>query len=113
MRTGLLNRRILLRKWHDVPVGGFGVTQTFDAGTAMWASFQPVGAALFYGTQQVESGVTHQVTIRRSQALNELTITSEHVVEQKGIRYRVKRAKNLLDEDVWVVLDVEQLGPVT
>ena len=112
MRTGLMQRRIKLRKWQDVPAGGFGITPTYDAGVSLWASIQPVGAALFYGTQQVESGITHQVTVRRSTAFNELTVTSEHVIEHKNIRYRVKRAKNLLDEDVWLVLDVEQLGAI-
>lgn len=113
MRAGLLQRRVTLRKWQDVPAGGFGMTATFDAGVVLWACILPVGAALFYGTQQIESGITHEITLRRSAAINELLITSEHVVEHKNIRYRVKRAKNLLSEDVWLHLDVEQLGAIT
>jgi len=112
MRAGDLNRRITIRKWDDAPATGFGVTQTFDPGFTVWAFIRPTGAALFYGLQQIESGVTHQVVIRRSLVLNELSITGKHVVEHKGIRYRVKRASNVEDADVWVALDVEQLGVI-
>ena len=37
MRAGLLQRRVTLRKWQDVPAGGFGMTATFDAGVVLWA----------------------------------------------------------------------------
>jgi SPP1 family predicted phage head-tail adaptor len=115
MRAGDLNRRVRIRKWTDVPtggMGGFGGQQVFDPGVTVWAFIRPTGAALFYGTQQIQGGITHEVVVRRNSVLTEALITSEHVVEHKGIRYRVHRAKNVDDADTWVAIDVEQLGAI-
>lgn len=110
MRAGDINRRVTIRLWQDVANAGFGTTQTFDAGNGAWAFIRPVGAALFYGTQQIQNDVTHQIIVRRTSVLNENTVTALHVVEHKNIRYRVKRAANVEDADVWLQLDVTQLG---
>lgn len=110
--AGALDRRVTLRRWQDIPNAAFGVDQTYDAGVTVWASIEPVGSAIFWGTQQIENGVTHRVTARRSSAINELTVTGEHVVEHGGLRYRVKRASDLNGAGRFVVLEVEALGAI-
>lgn len=108
--AGDLNRRVKLRKWQDVANAGFGIDATFDPGVTVWASVEPVGSAIFWGTQQVENGVTHRITVRRTAAINEVTITGEHVAEYASLRYRVKRVSDLNGERRFVVLEVEVLG---
>ncbi len=110
--AGDLNRRVTLRKWQDVAAAGFGIDQTFDAGATVWASVEPVGSAIFWGTQQVGNGVTHRIIVRRTAAINEVTITGEHVAEYAGLRYRVKRASDLNGARRFVVLEVEALGAI-
>lgn len=110
--SGDLNRRVTLKKWQDVADSGFGIDQTFDAGATVWASVEPVGSAIFWGTQQIENGVTHRIVVRRTDEINEASITGEHVAEYAGLRYRVKRASDLNGERRFVVLEVEALGEI-
>jgi len=110
--SGDLSRRVTLRKWQDVAAAGFGIDATFDAGATVWASVEPVGSAIFWGTQQIDNGVTHRVTVRRTSAINEITITGEHVAEHDGQRFRVKRASDLNGERRFLVLEVEALGVI-
>lgn len=110
--AGDLNRRVTLRKWQDVVDSGFGIDQTFDAGATVWASVEPVGSAIFWGSQQIENGVTHRIVARRTATINEASITGEHVAEYAGMRYRVKRASDINGERRFVVLEVEVLGAI-
>lgn len=111
--SGDLNRRVTLRKWQDVAAAGFGIDATFDAGATVWASVEPVGSAIFWGTQQIENGITHRIIVRRTAAINEIAITGEHVAEHAGQRYRIKRASDLNGERRFVVFEVEVLGGIT
>lgn len=110
--TGALNRRILLRRWQDVADTGFSIDQTFDPGTTVWGSLEPVGSAIYWGSQQIEQGVTHRLIVRRTAAINEHSITGEYVAEHLGIRYRVRRASDLNGEGRFLVLEVESLGAI-
>lgn len=106
------NKRVRIREWQDVPAIGTGIDQTVDNGVPAWASLTPTGAALFYGTQQVETTVTHRLKTWRTARVNALVITGAHVVEHAGIRYRVKRATDLDEDGAFVQLDLEQLGAI-
>lgn len=106
------DKRVRIREWQDVPAIGTGIEQTQDSGVAVWASITPTGAALFYGTQQVETTVTHRLKTWRTARVNALVITGSHVAEHKGMRYRVKRATDLDAHDAFVQLDLEQLGAI-
>lgn len=91
---------------------GTGISPTFTTLAEAWAKIEPVGTAIFFGSKQVGESVTHRITLRRSAAVTEGTVTGEHVVESGGLRYRVKRATPLNGKKVWLMLEVEELGSV-
>lgn len=109
---GEMDRKILVRELQESPGIGSTVDQALDPGVPAWARLQPVGAALFYGTAQVESGVTHRAATWRTSQLNELTVTAAHVVDCEGVRYRVKRASDVGDGRRYLLIDLEQLGVI-
>jgi len=110
---GKLNKRGTIRRWQDVPDAvTFGIEQTFDAGQEVWCGIEPVGSAIFWGTAQVENGVTHRAIVRRSSTVTETIITGEHVLESEGLRYRIKRASDLNGAGRFVVLECEALGAI-
>lgn len=105
-----LNRRILIRKQTDQPVMGGTVNQTFDAGKQVWAKHHPVGNAIFFGTKQVGEDVTDRFIIRRSSDFTEQNITSSHVIDFDGQRYRVKRCSDLEGKRLFLIIETEGLG---
>lgn len=109
---GEMKRRVRIRVWSDAAAAGFGIDQSFDAGQTIWARLQPAGTALFYGTQQIEPGMTHRLACWRSSTVNALVITRDHVAEHGGIRYRVLRVTDLEGDRQFVVMDLEQLGVI-
>lgn len=110
--VGELNRLVTVREWQDMPSMDGGISQTFDAGKKAWAKLVPVGAALYYGTQQVEAGVTHRLETWRTSRLNERTVTGAHVVECEGLRYRVRRATAMDQERQFLLVDLTELGAI-
>lgn len=111
-QLGEFDRRVLVREWQDVPTPGAGISQSFDNVQRAWGRLEPVGAALFYGTAQVEAGVTHRFATWRTSKLNERTVTGAHVVESEGMRYRVRRATAMDQERMFLLLDLEELGAI-
>ena len=110
---GALDKRVKIRRWQDEPDITTGVEQTYDAGVPAWARIEPTGAALFYGTAQVESGVTHRLATWRTAAINADLVGGGHVVDHGGMRYRVRRATDINGQRAFVLLDLEQLGTIT
>lgn len=110
--VGELDCLVTFRIWQDMPVPSGSVDPTVDAGQQAWARIEPVGAALFYGTAQIEPGVTHRLGTWRTAALNERTVTASHVVDYDGLRYRVKRATNMDQERMFLLVDLELLGTI-
>lgn len=111
-RSGELNRRVAIKRWQDMPAMSGSITVSDTLVATVWAKIEPVGNAIFFGTKQVGEGVTDRIYIRRTSALNERTITGEHVCESGGLRYRVRRASALNGEKKFVLLEVECLGDV-
>ena len=112
-QVGELDKLALIRRWQDQPDDFTGIDQTVDAGVQAWSRIEPAGSALFYGTAQVETTVTHRLATWRTSAVNADTITGDHVVEHGGMRYRVRRATDLNGQRAFVLLDLEQLGSIT
>lgn len=113
--VGELDKFVRIRAWQDEADGGTGIEQTYDAGVEAWARIEPTGAALFYGTQQVEAGVTHRLATWRTSQLNADVIGGGHVVDHGGVgglRYRVRRAMDINGQRAFVLLDLEQLGVI-
>lgn len=111
-QIGELSKFVKVRAWQDVPTNDSSIEQVYDAGTNAWARIVPVGAALFYGTQQVESTITHRLATWRTTGINADVIGGNHVVDHAGMRYRVRRATDLDGARAFVVLDLEQLGAI-
>lgn len=109
---GEFDRLVQIRKWTDAASAGFGITQAFDAGEPAWARIEPAGTALFYGTQQIEPGMTHRLATWRTSTINALLITRDHVVEHEGMRYRVRRVTDMAGRKDFCVMDLEQLGVI-
>lgn len=114
---GDLNRRLTLKKQADMPAMGAGVSETFSTVSLCWAKIVPVGTAIFFGTKQVDEGVTHRIFVRRVPGvITELLIDANHVFDQtvngENIRYRVRRASDLEDARDFLMIDVELLGNV-
>lgn len=110
--AGDLNRRIVIKRWQDMPAMGGGITQIDTLVGEVWAKHEPVGNALFFGTAQVGENITDRFILRRSATLTERTITAEHVIEWDGQRYRVRRASDLNDARRFVMIETENLGNV-
>lgn len=108
--TGELTRRLAIKRRQDLPAMGGGVTPSYTVVATVWAKIEPVGGALFFGTQQVGEQVTDRVFIRRTAALTERTITGEHEFECDGQRYRVRRASAVNGGKAFVMFEVENLG---
>lgn len=109
---GELDKFVKVRAWQDVPADDAGIDQTYDEGFTAWARILPTGAALFYGTEQVETTVTHRLVTWRTARLNGDQIGGNHVVDHAGMRYRVRRAADLNGARAFVLLDLEQLGAI-
>lgn len=111
---GELDKLVRFREWQDQPDADQGIDQTYDDGVEAWARIEPTGAALFYGMQQVEAGVTHRLVTWRSNLINGLEIGGGHVVDHNGsqTRYRVRRATDMNGREQFVLVDLEQLGRI-
>lgn len=111
---GELDARVRLREWQDEPDADHGIDQTYDEGVEVWARIEPTGAALFYGMQQVEAGVTHRLVTWRSERINALTVAGSHVVDhyRTQTRFRVRRAVDMNGGQEFVLIDLEQLGKI-
>ena len=108
MNVGLLDQRILVRRWQDVADLGVSIEQTFAADIVLYANKRSASGSVFYGTQQVDNKVTDIFTVRYRQ-----DITAEHVIELLGVRYRVKRAYPYRDRKNFTVIETEALGAIT
>ncbi|WP_295379562.1 head-tail adaptor protein [uncultured Pseudacidovorax sp.] len=110
---GELTMRVRIRPWQDEPDDGTSIDPVYGEGFEVWARLKPVGAMLYYGTAQVQAGITHRLVTWRTARVNAQAITAAFVVEHRGLRYRVKRATEVDEStEVWVLLDLEQLGTV-
>ena len=105
--AGELNRRVTILRQQDFPDATDGIDQTNTEVATVWAKIQPVGGGVYYGSVQTDNAVTHRITIRRR-----TDVTTEHVIDHGGTRYRVKRSADLGTRREFTVIDVEELGAV-
>jgi SPP1 family predicted phage head-tail adaptor len=110
--AGELNRLIAIKTQLDQPAMGAAITKNFTLFATVWAKHHPVGSAIFFGTKQVGEDVTDRFIIRRQNAINEQTVTANHVIEFKNTRYRVRRASDLEGARQFTMIEAECLGNV-
>lgn len=112
-QVGELNRRVKIWLTVHLPDERLGFTQAAVREDEVWGKLEPVGAALYWGAKQVESGVTHRITVRRITGRTRPQDFAGVVeLEVDGIRYRVQRVADLGGLNRFTVLDVEEKSDV-
>lgn len=110
--AGALRHQIAIRLQSDAPAAAFGLDTTYGAPLTVWAQHVPVGAAIFFGTQQTGEGVTDRFFVRRFDGTQPEQITAAHVIEFGGQRYRVRRASDLEGARKFTMIEAECLGVI-
>lgn len=105
--AGELRNLITLKSWQDAPNASAGLDKNYTAPVKAWAKIEPVGAAIYHGTQQTDNAITHRFYIRFITG-----ITVDQVIEHSGIRYRIKRASDLMFRQQFLVIEAEELGAI-
>ena len=103
--AGSLRTRLTIVPWKDVSTGFADAVAEDGAPRYRWGNVSSVAAATYWGSQQIDTGVTHLILVRY---LPE--ISSRHVIEAEGFRYRVRRVKHNSGPKRWTWLEFEQLG---
>ena len=110
--VGELNRRVTIRRWVDVPNAAFAVDQTFDAGSTRWGKIEPIHSLALRMGMQTSEMPTHLVWVLYGDRSRPEDITVEHVVQTRGVRYRVLGTHDVQDRRRFTRIEVKALGPV-
>ena len=71
----------------------------------LWAKIEPIGSAIYYGSEQTGDAVTHRIWLRwRGDIDNRYEVLHHNRV------YRVRRQSELNGEQRFLLLDVVELG---
>lgn len=89
LTAGDLRRRITIRAWSDVPNAAFGLDQTFAAGLTVWTKHEPIHGLALRAGAQTDEVATDLFYVRRMAGTAPHEITSAHVIDFSGRRYRV------------------------
>lgn len=103
--AGDLNRRVTLRRRSDMPASNGGLDSLFTDERKRWAQIQPVGTAVYSGSIQAATKITHRITLRYLGVL-----PTDFEVLHGDIVYRVQRATDMNGGHKFTVLEVEELG---
>lgn len=108
---GELNRRVKIYHTVSLPDERLGFTKSSLKEDVLWGKLDPVGSGIYYGSRQVESGVTHRVIVRsipgRTRPQDFKGVTEIFI---DGTTYRLRRVADLGGLDRFTVLDVEEKG---
>jgi SPP1 family predicted phage head-tail adaptor len=113
--TGELIRRVTIRRWTDTANVGYGIDHNFDAGITRWAKIQPVFGVAYIAAQQIGEDITHRIWLRYGPGTRTDEITVQHVIDysQGNRRYRVVRATNSMDAQMFTMVECKDLGAIT
>lgn len=103
---GELKSRATILAWTSEQ-DGTTLKETYEPIATVWAKLEPVGSLTYwFGQKQLETGVTHRITIRRTNDLRPEKLTGRVCVEIDGIRYSILRSSDLEGAKRFTVLDV-------
>lgn len=103
---GELKSRATILAWTSEQ-DGTTLKETYEPIATVWAKLEPVGSLTYwFGQKQLETGVTHRITIRRTNDLRPEKLTGRVCVEIDGIRYAILRSSDLEGAKRFTVLDV-------
>lgn len=111
-QPGELKRRILLKLWTDMPNGAFGLDQTFSAGVPLWAKKEPIHSIAIRAGAQTDETPTDLFWVRWGSGTKPQDITSTHVIEFAGRRYRVIDAIDVDDARQFTRISTKDLGAI-
>lgn len=108
---GKMNRRVTISVVSHVPDASAGFTAQVEKKVTVWGQLEVVGAGIYFGTKQVESTVTHRVTVRRIAGKTrpqDLMTASTLTID--GVSYLIRRVADLGGVDRFTVIDCEEKG---
>lgn len=108
---GKMNRRVTISVVSHVPDVSAGFTAQVEKKVTVWGQLEVVGAGIYFGTKQVESTVTHRVTVRRIAGKTrpqDLMTASTLTID--GVSYLIRRVADLGGVDRFTVIDCEEKG---
>ena len=111
-RAGQLNRRILIRLQTDVPNAAFGVDQTFSAGLARWAKKEPIHSLAMRAGMNTDEAPSDLFWVRWGTGTKPTDITSAHVIDYAGRRYRVVDTIDVDDRHEFTRISAKDLGAI-
>ena len=106
---GKMNRRIKIFHTMSVPDERLGFSKASVREDVVWGMLEPVGSCIYFGSKQIESGVTHRVIVRSMPGRTgprDFKGVTELMIE--GVIYRLRRVADLGGLDRFTVLDVEE-----
>lgn len=109
---GDLNRRILIRLRTDVPNAQYGVDETFDAGLPRWAKKEPVHSLALRAGQNTGEEPTDLFWVRWATGTKPTDLTSAHVIDYAGRRYRVMDSIDVDDLHTFTRITAKDLGAI-
>ena len=112
VRVGRLRWRVVLATRAQVAQAqGTGINDILRNKELVWADVQPVGGLTFWGAQQTETPVTHTITMRWSDSLDQQTVIVRQIQLPGGqVRtelFRVRRIKELGGRKRFVAVEAE------
>lgn len=102
---GELNRRATILAWTSEQ-DGVSLKEVYVPIATVWAKLEPVGALTYwFGQKQLDTGATHRITLRRTEALRPEKMTGRMCVEIDGARYQILRSSDMEGARRYTVLE--------
>lgn len=102
---GQLRKRCTFLEWTSEQEGT-GLREEFKPLFSTWCKLEPTGALTYwFGKVQLDTEVTHRITVRRTERTKPEKLTSQIVVEVEGARFKILRASDLEGAERFTVLD--------
>lgn len=108
---GQLRKRATFLEWTSEQEGT-GLREEYKPILTTWCKLEPTGALTYwFGKVQLDTDVTHRITVRRTERTKPEKLTSQIVVEVEGARFRILRSSDLEGAERFTVLDCSLENP--
>ena len=102
---GQLKKRATFLEWTSEQEGT-GLREEYKPILTTWCKLEPTGALTYwFGKVQLDTDVTHRITVRRTERTKPEKLTSQIVVEVAGARVKTLRSSDLEGAERFTVLD--------
>lgn len=106
-RLSELKTRVLIRHRQDFPIDAALLAPEYTKERYRWAKILPVGTAVYSESKQLDSKITHRIWLRHIEG-----VTTDSEIVARGRVYRVERSAPVHGEQVFTVIEAEELGDV-